>query len=92
MFVNSFVFNFVDMYVIEFQKQGLPHLHILLTLATNDKPTCSGDIDACIYTELPDQDEDPLAYETVIEHMILGPCGVINPYLPCMDGLMCTKH
>jgi len=24
--------------------------------------------------------------------MIHGPCGVINPYLSCMDGSLCTKH
>jgi len=90
--VTSLVSNFVDIYVIEFQKRGLPHAHILLTLATNDKPTCSEDIDAFICAELPDQDDDPLAYETVTKHMIHGPCGVLNPYLPCIDGPTCTKH
>jgi len=90
--VTLFVFNFADIYVIEFQTRGVPHAHILLTLATNDKPTCSEDIDAFICTELPDQDEDPLAYEIVIKHMIHGPCGVINLYLLYMDGPMCIEH
>ena len=90
--VSLFVSNFVDIYVIEFQKRGLPHAHIVLTLATNDKPTCSEDIDAFICAELHNKDEDPLAYETVTKHMIHGPCGVLNPYLSCMDGPTCTKN
>jgi len=90
--VTLFVSNFIDIYVIEFQKRGFPHAYILLTLASNDKPTCSEFIDAFICAELPDKDEDPLAYETITKHMIHGPCGVLNPYLPYMDGPMCTKH
>jgi len=70
----------------------LPHAHILRTLATNDKTTCSEDIDAFICAEHLDQDEDPLAYETVAKHIIHRPCGVINPYLPCMNEPMYTKH
>ena len=35
-------------YVVEFQKRGLPHAHILLILAEVDKPTTPSQIDALI--------------------------------------------
>ena len=69
-----------------------PHAHILLTLANEGKPNCSEDIDSFICVELPHKDDNPLAYETITKNMIHGPCGVINPYLSCMDGSLRTKH
>jgi hypothetical protein len=39
------------MYVIEFQKRGLPHAHIVLK--TNTEPTTPGEIDAVLSAELP---------------------------------------
>ena len=67
--------SFVDIYVIEFQKRGLPHAHLLLILAHEDKPTYAEEIDSFICAELPEQDIDPLGYATVTRHMIHGPCG-----------------
>jgi len=83
---------YVDIRVIEFQKRGLPHAHILLTLASEDKLACAEDIDRIICAELPDENMDPLAFETITRHMIHGPCGIDIPYAPCMDGNTCTKH
>ena len=82
----------VDIHVIEFQKRGLPHAHILLTLASEDRPTCTEDIDRIICAELPDEDTDLLTFETVTRHMIHGLCGTDISYTPCMDGDTCTKH
>jgi len=53
---------------------------------------CTEDIDHIICAELPDEDTDPLAFETITIHMINGPCGIDIPYAPCMDGNTCTKH
>ena len=53
---------------------------------------CTEDIDRIICAELPDEDTDPLAFETVIRHMIHGPCGTDIPYAPCIEGNKCTKH
>ncbi|XP_028093750.1 uncharacterized protein LOC114293828 [Camellia sinensis] len=79
-------------YVIEFQKRGLPHSHITITLASENKPITLEQIDEFIYTELPDKNVDPLAYETVVRCVIHGPCGAANPNAPCMVDGKCTKH
>jgi len=78
--------------VIEFQKRGLPHAHILLTLADEDKPTCVEEIYSFICAELPERDLGPLAYDTVTWHMIHGPCGPDIPQAPHMEGSYCSKH
>ncbi|XP_021729317.1 uncharacterized protein LOC110696333 [Chenopodium quinoa] len=75
-----------NFYVIEFQKRGLPHAHILITLALEDKPKCPEDIDVIISAEIPDKDVDPLAFETVTKNMLHGPCG------PCLIDGKCSKH
>jgi len=61
-----------EVYVVEFQKRGLPHAHILLTIASEDEPICPGDIDRLISAEIPDQTIDPLAYETITKFMVNG--------------------
>jgi len=58
--LESVIASFVDIYVIEFQKQGLAHAHILLTPAPNDKPRYAEEIDSFICAKLPEQDLDPL--------------------------------
>ncbi|XP_021770771.1 uncharacterized protein LOC110734962 [Chenopodium quinoa] len=73
-------------YVIEFQKRGLPHAHILITLEPEDKPKCSEDIDVIISAEIPDKDIDPLAFETITKNMLHGPCG------PCLVDGKCSKN
>ncbi|XP_065678214.1 uncharacterized protein LOC124818126 [Hydra vulgaris] len=45
--------------VIEFQKRGLPHVHILLHFVNDDKLETAEDIDSLISAEIPDQNVDP---------------------------------
>ncbi|PKY61229.1 hypothetical protein RhiirA4_298857, partial [Rhizophagus irregularis] len=52
-------------YVIEFQKCGLPHAHILLILSQDLKLHSVKDYDAIVSAEIPDPDVHPLTYETV---------------------------
>ena len=90
--INTFIvlitstLYFAEVYVVEFQKRGLPHAHILLTVAPEDKPTCPEDVDRLISAEIPDQATYPLAYDTVTRFMIHGPC------VSCLVDGTCSKH
>lgn len=76
------------MYSIEWQKRGLPHAHILIWLFEKIVPA---KIDDIITAELPNPEEDPELFKIVKKHMIHGPCGLHNPYSPCMKDGKCTK-
>ncbi|XP_077242072.1 uncharacterized protein LOC143882480 [Tasmannia lanceolata] len=73
------------------RKRGLPHAHILLTLANQDKLLTPADVDNFISAELPNKDTDPQAFQIVSKTMIHGPCGEANPYSPCFVGGECSK-
>ena len=63
------------MYTIEFQKRGLPHVHLLLFLHPGNKYPSSDEIDQIISVEIPSQQDDPELYSLVKNHMVHGPCG-----------------
>ncbi|XP_044588813.1 uncharacterized protein LOC123267994 [Cotesia glomerata] len=72
------------MYTIEWQKRGLPHVHILLWLEEKMRPES---IDQIICAELPDPDINPDLYQFIKTTMVHGPCGSFNLKSPCMvDG------
>ena len=77
------------MYSIEWQKHGLPHVHILLWLIAKTPPN---DIDNIISAEFPNSDEDPILFNIIKGHMIHGPCGSLNNKSPCMQNGQCTKR
>ena len=77
------------LYSIEWQKRGLPHVHLLLWLHDKIRPS---DFDKIVSAELPDPQEDPELFELVKKHMIHGPCGSLDPTCPCMKDRHCTKH
>lgn len=80
------------MHVIEFQKRGLPHVHMLIWLHPEDQPKNIDKIDDLVSAEIPDREQDPLAYEAVKNYMIHGPCGKDCPYSPCMVRGKCHRH
>jgi hypothetical protein len=80
------------MYVIEFQKRGLPHAHILLILEQQDKIKTIDDINKIVSAEIPDPITQPQLYKTVTTCMNHGHCGLINPQASCMKDGKCTKH
>ncbi|XP_078440852.1 uncharacterized protein LOC144710886 [Wolffia australiana] len=77
-------------YVVEFQKRGLPHAHMLLVLDTPHKPKTPEDIDKTVCAEIPDPSDKDL-FDYVTTHMIHGPYGSENPRSPCMKEGKCSK-
>lgn len=77
------------MYSVEWQKRGLPHIHILLWVKHRISPN---DIDKVILAEIPDPDNDPILHEIVKKNMIHGPCGSFNHKSPCMKDGCCSKR
>ena len=88
--------------VIEFQKRGLPHAHILIILADDDRIMTPEFVNSAVVAELPpdpNQAMDPEKQEElqqletiVLTNMIHGPCGKENPHCPCMQDGRCTKN
>lgn len=62
------------MYVIEFQKRGLPHAHILLFAHEKDVPQSAEDFDKIVCAELPDPVKNPDLYKIVTGCMFHRPC------------------
>lgn len=78
-------------YTIEFQKRGLPHAHIMVTLQQDHKFTTAEKIDSLVSAEIPSSETNPQLREIVIKNMMHGPCGVNNLYAPCMENRECKK-
>ena len=78
-------------HVIEFQKRGLPHAHILMILTPEDKPKTPEDFDNLVCAEIPDEELQPLLFKTVRRNMIHGPCSELNPTSPYMIDGKCSK-
>ena len=70
-------------YVVEFQKRGLPHAHILLILSSHDKPTADT-VDLFATAQIPDPRRHPNLFHRVIHSMVHGPCGSGYESAPCM--------
>ncbi|PPR07149.1 hypothetical protein CVT24_010778 [Panaeolus cyanescens] len=81
-------------YTIEFQKRGLPHMHLLIFFDAAHKLFTPEEIDKLIWARWPDKDQHPLLFETVKSCMVHGPCGAANPNAICMDPekKICSKR
>jgi len=72
-------------WTIEYQKRGLPHMHLLLFLNTDDQFLTPENINRIISAELP----EPVSECTqelrniITSYMIYGPCGLEFPNTPC---------
>jgi len=77
--------SFTQVYVVEYQKCGLLHAHILLTVAPKDKPACPDDVGRLISAEILDQTTNPLGYDTITRFMIHDPCVL------CLTDGKCSK-
>ncbi|KAK1588762.1 hypothetical protein Q3G72_026753 [Acer saccharum] len=72
--------------MIEFQKQGLPHTHILLFMHLEDKPSTASDIDRMISAAIPDEKEDPTLFVAVETYLLLKYQAHINVEYTCQTS------
>ncbi|XP_063950001.1 uncharacterized protein LOC108221463 [Daucus carota subsp. sativus] len=80
------------MYVVEFQKRGLPHVHMLIWLDGPSKKFLKENVDKFVSAEIPDPELDPVGYAAVKAYMMHGPCGLQNHKSPCMKNFKCIRH
>ena len=83
---NIFGPTIAFIHVIEFEKRGHPHAHIIITLAQEDKIVGVDSIDQVICAELPNSNTHPRLYQIVTKFMMHGPCGQLNPNCMCMQN------
>jgi len=79
-------------WVIEFQKRGLPHTHILLILDEALKLRTAKDYDSMVSAEILDPIRHPEAYKMVTSCMVHGPCGLDFLNAQCMEQGKCKKR
>ncbi len=72
-------------WVIEFQKRGLAHTHMLLILDEASKLRIIEDYNSMVSAEILDPIRHPEAYETVTSCMVHGPCGPYFLNAQCME-------
>ena len=82
--------------VVEFQKRGLPHCHLIIWLTKEDQIDTIEKVDSLISAEIPDEKEYPELRKIVLEKYVHGPCGQFNPKSACMrkdkkGNLICSK-
>nr|XP_017256348.1 PREDICTED: uncharacterized protein LOC108225904 [Daucus carota subsp. sativus] len=80
------------MYVVEFQKRGLPHVHMLIWLDSASKHNLQANVDKYVSAEIPDPVKDPVGHAVVQAFMIHGPCGKKNLKCQCMKDNKCSRH
>ncbi|XP_073024169.1 uncharacterized protein [Primulina eburnea] len=79
-------------YVVEFQKRGLPYIHMLIILKKSYKINSADQFDDYVSAELPNKDKNPRLFDLVTQHMMHGPCGYLNRTNSCMIAGQCKSH
>ena len=88
------------MCVVEFQKRGLTHAHILLIFNGIHRQKLHVDLNSFVSAEIPrvdsltatGQEQQEKLQQLVKAHMIHGPCGTFKMKSPCMTNNECSKH
>jgi Helitron helicase-like domain at N-terminus len=79
-------------WTIEFQKRGLPHIHMIIFLKHESKLTTPEHVNSLISAQFPDKETQPERYDLVSKFMVHGPCGAHNPEAPCTQDGKCSKN
>jgi hypothetical protein len=69
-------------FIIEFQKRSLPHMHLIIFYYHDSKLKTLEDINSLLSVELPDPNTESELYHLVVKYMVHGPCGILNPNAP----------
>jgi hypothetical protein len=78
--------------VVEFQKRGLPHAHILVWLHPSDVPNTRQEVESIIQAEIPDPVKFPVLNLAVKRFMIHGPCLNTANSPCCINGICSRKY
>ena len=101
--VKGELFGKVEAYLftVEWQKRGLPHIHLLIILTSYARNMTPQFVDNIISAELPpspedaenakDKDQRIRLQDLVVNNMLHGPCGEAKPNAPCMENGRCSK-
>ncbi|XP_076069711.1 uncharacterized protein LOC143041586 [Oratosquilla oratoria] len=73
---------------VEWQKRGLPHVHILLWM---ERHVTAELVSRVISAEIPDKNKEPRLYEIVATNMIHGPCRGFDESQLCCQGKYGSK-
>ena len=76
-------------YTVEYQKCGLPHVHLIVWLDRAQRLLSPEQVDCHISSELPDREWDPVLFNLVKTHMVHGPCRpgqCLNEHGKCTKG------
>ncbi|KAK6031189.1 hypothetical protein OSTOST_02664 [Ostertagia ostertagi] len=79
-------------YVIEFQKRGLPHCHMLLIMKERWKVRTPEECDRAVTAEIPNPETEPELHAAITSYMIHRRCGPADPQSPDSQNLCVTIH
>ena len=66
-------------FMVKFQKQWLPHIHLVLILKEGDKNKSGDQCDRFISPKIADKYDFPILHILVFMHMMHGSCGNKSP-------------
>jgi hypothetical protein len=75
----------------EFQKRGLPHIHIVVWLHPNNKVRRPAIVDTFVRATIPDAVREPDLHRLVTRHMLHNLCGAQYHGAQCMRNGKCSK-
>lgn len=77
--------------MIEFQKKGLPHTHILI-LAKKEDNIISENIDTAVHAEIPLEEDNSVLFKLIIKHMVYKNSQTVSNAICHDKASLCTKR